>query len=137
MRVNSIASIAAGDQRFSTLIAALKAGGLVDTLDGAGPFTVFAPTNTAFAVLGDDAVNNLLKPENKQLLTDVLTYHVIAGKVGSSDVVTLESAKTVQGGSIRVTLRDGGVFINNARIQTVDIQASNGVIHVIDTVLVP
>ncbi len=134
---NSIVAIASGDPRFSTLVAAVKAAGLVDTLNGAGPFTVFAPTNTAFAVLGEEAISSLLKPENKKLLTDVLTYHVVAGKVGSSDVVKVQSAKTVQGGNVRVTLRDGGVFINSARIQIVDIAASNGVIHVIDTVLLP
>ena len=134
---NSIVAIASGDPRFSTLVAAVKAAGLVDTLNGAGPFTVFAPTNTAFAVLGEETISTLLKPENKKLLTDILTYHVVAGKVGSTDVVKVQSAKTVQGGNVRVTLRDGGVFINNARIQIVDIAASNGVIHVIDTVLLP
>jgi transforming growth factor-beta-induced protein len=133
----TIVAIAAGDARFSTLVAAVKAAGLVDTLNGAGPFTVFAPTNTAFAVLGDDTLKTLLKPENKKTLTDILLYHVVAGKVGSADVVKTHGLKTALGKNVNVQLRDGGVFINNARIQIVDIQASNGVIHVIDTVLIP
>jgi transforming growth factor-beta-induced protein len=133
----TIVDIAAGDARFSTLVAAVKAAGLVDTLNGAGPFTVFAPTNTAFAVLGEDTIKGLLKPENKKALTDILLYHVVAGKVGSADVVKTHAVKTVLGKNVNVSLRDGGVFINSARIQIVDIQASNGVIHVIDTVLLP
>jgi transforming growth factor-beta-induced protein len=133
----SIVDIAAGDARFSTLVAAVKAAGLVDTLNGAGPFTVFAPTNTAFAVLGEDTIKGLLKPENKKALTDILLYHVVAGKVGSADVVKTHAVKTVLGKNVNVSLRDGGVFINSARIQIVDLQASNGVIHVIDTVLLP
>jgi transforming growth factor-beta-induced protein len=133
----TIVAIASGDARFSTLVAAVKAAGLVDTLNGAGPFTVFAPTNTAFAVLGDDTLKTLLKPENKKTLTDILLYHVVAGKVGSADVVKTHGLKTALGKNVNVQLRDGGVFINNARIQIVDIQASNGVIHVIDTVLIP
>jgi transforming growth factor-beta-induced protein len=133
----TIVDIAAGDARFSTLVAAVKAAGLVDTLNGAGSFTVFAPTNTAFAVLGDDTLKTLLKPENKKTLTDILLYHVVAGKVGSADVVKTSAVKTVLGKNVNVSLRDGGVFINSARIQIVDIQASNGVIHVIDTVLLP
>ncbi len=133
----TIVDIAAGDTRFSTLVAAVKAAGLVDTLNGAGPFTVFAPTNSAFAVLGEDTINGLLKPENKKALTDILLYHVAAGKVGSADVVKTHAVKTVLGRNVNVSLRDGGVFINSARIQIVDIQASNGVIHVIDTVLLP
>jgi transforming growth factor-beta-induced protein len=133
----TVVDVAVGDARFTTLVAAVKAAGLVDTLNGAGPFTVFAPTNSAFAVLGEDTINGLLKPENKKALTDILLYHVVAGKVGSADVVKTQAVKTVSGKNVNVVLRDGGVFINSARIQIVDVQASNGVIHVIDTVLLP
>lgn len=134
---NNIIDIASSNKDFSTLVAAVKAAGLVDTLQGPGPFTVLAPTNAAFAVLGKETLDTLLKPENKQLLVGILTYHVVAGKALSGDVVKATTIKTVNGKNITVSLRDGGVFINAARIQTVDIVASNGVIHVIDTVLLP
>lgn len=133
----SIVEIAAGNDDFSTLVAALKAAGLVDVLSGEGPFTVFAPTNAAFEKLPAGTVESLLKPENKQKLTDVLTYHVVPGKVYASDVVELSEATTVQGGSIAITVSDSGVMVDNANVVTTDIKASNGVIHVIDGVILP
>ena len=122
---------------FETLVAAVQAADLVETLKGEGPFTVFAPTNAAFAKLPAGTVDTLLKPENKQKLTDVLTYHVVAGAVYASDVVELSEATTVQGGSIEITVSDGAVMVDNANVVTTDIEASNGVIHVIDGVILP
>ncbi len=121
---------------FKTLVAAVKAAGLVDTLKGKGPFTVFAPTDEAFAKLPAGTVEELLKPENKKKLTDILTYHVLAGKVMAADVKTME-AKTVQGSSAAVKVADGKVTIDKANVIKTDIEASNGVIHVIDTVIIP
>jgi uncharacterized surface protein with fasciclin (FAS1) repeats len=121
---------------FKTLAAALKAAGLVDTLKGKGPFTVFAPTDEAFAKLPAGTVESLLKPENKQKLTDILTYHVVPGSVASADVVKMSSAKTVQGESVKIDATDG-VRINDAKVVKADIDCTNGVIHVIDTVLLP
>ena len=128
-------AVAAGS--FNTLVAAVKAAGLVDTLKGDGPFTVFAPTDDAFAALPEGTVETLLKPENKEQLQAVLTYHVLAGSVMSGDIAgkTL-SPQTVNGQTIDVDATDG-VKINNANVVTADIEASNGVIHVIDTVLLP
>ncbi len=128
-------AIAAG--QFKTLAAALTAAGLVDTLKGPGPFTVFAPTDAAFAALPAGKVDTLLKPENKAKLTAILTYHVVAGKVMAVDVVKLKEAKTVNGAMVAVKVDGGNVMINNAKVTTPDIAASNGVIHVIDTVLLP
>jgi uncharacterized surface protein with fasciclin (FAS1) repeats len=128
-------AVAAG--QFKTLAAALQAAGLVETLKGKGPFTVFAPTDAAFAKLPAGTVEMLLKPENKAKLTAVLTYHVVAGKVMAADVVKVTSAKTVQGGAVAVKVTGGKVTIDNANVVTADIAASNGVIHVIDTVLMP
>ena len=128
-------AVAAGS--FKTLAAALQAAGLVETLKGKGPFTVFAPTDEAFAKLPKGTVEDLLKPENKAKLTAILTYHVVAGKVMAADVVKVTSAKTVQGGSVAVKVDGGKVTIDNANVVTTDIAASNGVIHVIDTVLMP
>ena len=128
-------AVAAG--QFKTLAAALQAAGLVDTLKGAGPFTVFAPTDAAFAKLPAGTVESLLKPENKAKLTAILTYHVVPGKVMAADVVKLKDAKTVQGGSVKISAMGGKVTIDNANVATTDIAASNGVIHVIDTVLMP
>jgi uncharacterized surface protein with fasciclin (FAS1) repeats len=128
-------AVAAGE--FKTLAAALDAAGLVDTLKGAGPFTVFAPTDAAFAKLPAGTVENLLKPENKDQLTAILTYHVVAGEVMAADVVKLDEAKTVNGKSVDVTAEGGKVMINDAKVTTADIAASNGVIHVIDTVILP
>ena len=126
-----------GAGQFKTLAAALGAAGLVDTLKGTGPFTVFAPTDAAFAKLPAGTVEMLLKPENKAKLTAILTYHVVAGKVMAADVVKVTSAKTVQGGSVAVKVMGGKVTIDAANVVTTDIAASNGVIHVIDTVLMP
>ena len=127
-------AMAAGN--FKTLCAAVKAAGLVDTLKGKGPFTVFAPTDEAFAKLPAGTVEDLLKPENKKKLTDILTYHVLSGKVMAKDVKTME-AKTVQGSNAMVKVADGKVTIDKANVVKTDIEASNGVIHVIDTVIMP
>jgi uncharacterized surface protein with fasciclin (FAS1) repeats len=121
---------------FNTLVAAIKAAGLVDTLKGPGPFTVFAPTDEAFAKLPPGTVESLLKPENKEKLQKILTYHVVAGKTMAKDVVKLHSVKTVEGGMLTIK-SSGGVMVNNAHVTKTDIVASNGVIHVIDTVLMP
>ena len=133
----NIVEIAAGNDDFSTLVAAVKAAGLVDVLIGEGPFTVFAPTNAAFAKLPAGTVESLLKPENKEQLVAVLTYHVVAGKVMAADVVTLDSAVTVQGESVSISASDAGVMVDGATVVMTDIEASNGVIHVIDTVILP
>lgn len=121
---------------FKTLAAALQVAGLVDTLKGEGPFTVLAPTDEAFAKLPAGTIETLLKPENKAKLTAILTYHVVAGNVKAADVVKLISAKTVQGQTVAIDATDG-VKINNAKVVKADIETSNGVIHVIDTVLLP
>ncbi len=131
-----IVAIAAANEDFSTLVAAVKAAGLVETLQGDGPFTVFAPTNAAFAALPDGTVEMLLKPENKDKLTAILTYHVIPAKVMAADVSTGEVA-TVQGGKVAVKVADGKVTVDDAKVVKTDIVASNGVIHVIDKVIMP
>jgi uncharacterized surface protein with fasciclin (FAS1) repeats len=123
--------------QFKTLAAALTAAGLVDTLKGAGPFTVFAPTDEAFAKLPAGTVENLLKPENKQQLTDILTYHVVSGKVMAADVAGMDEAKSVNGKMIDVEAAGGTVKVSGATVTATDIAASNGVIHVIDTVILP
>jgi uncharacterized surface protein with fasciclin (FAS1) repeats len=128
-------AVAAG--KFNTLAAALKAAGLVDTLKGAGPFTVFAPTDEAFAKLPAGTVETLLKPENKAKLVSILTYHVVAGKVTSKEVAGMKSGKTVNGKEVAVETKGGKVMINTATVVKPDIEASNGVIHVIDAVLMP
>ena len=128
-------AIAAGD--FKTLATALKAAGLVDTLKGKGPYTVFAPTDAAFAKLPAGTVESLLKPENKAKLTSILTYHVVAGDVKAADVVKLTSAKTLNGQSVTVKAQSGMVMIDGAHVVKADIAASNGTIHVIDSVLMP
>ncbi len=127
-------AVAAGN--FTTLAAALTAAGLVETLKGEGPFTVFAPTDAAFAALPAGTVEDLLKPENKDKLTAILTYHVVPGKVMSTDLTEGMMAKTVQGGEATITL-EGGAKVDGAVISTADIEASNGVIHVIDSVIMP
>lgn len=127
-------AVAAGN--FTTLAAALTAAGLVETLKGAGPFTVFAPTDAAFAALPAGTVEDLLKPENKDKLVAILTYHVLPGKVMSTDLSEGLMAKTVNGAEVTITL-DGGAKVNGAVISAADIAASNGVIHVIDTVILP
>lgn len=132
----TIVDIAAGDENFSTLVAAVQAAGLVDTLKGDGPFTVFAPTNDAFAALPAGTVENLLKPENKDQLTAILTYHVVPGKVMSGDLSNGMTATTVQGSDVTI-MTEGGVTVQGANVTTADIEASNGVIHVIDAVILP
>ena len=133
----TIAEVAAGNDDFSTLVAALQAAGLVDVLAGEGPYTVFAPTNEAFAALPPGTVENLLKPENKDQLIAVLTYHVVPGAVYAEDVTKLDSATTVQGDTVEIAANMGKVKIDNANVVATDIEASNGVIHVIDTVILP
>jgi transforming growth factor-beta-induced protein len=134
----TIVDVAVADGRFKTLVAALQAAGLVDTLKGVGPFTVFAPTDEAFAKLPAGTIDTLLKPENKQKLTDILLYHVVAGKVMAADVVKLTSASTVLGKDVTITVKDGKVFLNGTvQVIITDIETSNGVIHVIDAVLLP
>ena len=122
---------------FSTLVAAVKAAGLVETLKGEGPFTVFAPTDSAFAALPEGTLTSLLKPDNKEKLQSILTYHVVAGKVLAKDVVSLSHAKTVQGGKLAIHTTDSGVTVNGAKVVKTDILCSNGVIHVIDAVVLP
>jgi uncharacterized surface protein with fasciclin (FAS1) repeats len=128
-------AVAAGS--FKTLAAALKAADLVGTLKGEGPFTVFAPTDAAFAKLPAGTVESLLKPENKAKLIAILTYHVVPGKVMAKDVVKLTSAKTVEGQSVAIAVKNGSVMINGAKVTATDIMAKNGVIHVIDAVILP
>jgi len=132
-----IVDTAVHNEDFSTLVAAVQAADLVDVLKGEGPFTVFAPTNEAFAKLPDGTVESLLEPENKDQLIAVLTYHVVAGKVLAADVVGLDSAETVQGESIEIDVSDDGVTVEGANVIKTDIETSNGVIHVIDTVMIP
>ncbi|MEN2280541.1 fasciclin domain-containing protein [Algoriphagus sp. SE2] len=132
-----IVDLAVSQDFLTTLVAAVKAGDLVDVLKGEGPFTVFAPTNEAFAKLPAGTVETLLKPENKAQLVKILTYHVVPGKVMSTDLKNGQMAKTVEGSSIKVTLKDGKAMINNATVTAADIEADNGVVHVIDTVIMP
>ncbi|MFT6856393.1 MAG: putative surface protein with fasciclin (FAS1) repeats [Cyclobacteriaceae bacterium] len=131
-----IVAIAAGTEAFSTLVAGLTAGELVSTLQGEGPFTVFAPTNAAFAALPEGTLETLLKPENKDQLVAILTYHVVAGKVMSTDLSDGMKAATVNGAEITITTT-GGAKVNGANVVTADVEASNGVIHVIDAVILP
>ncbi len=134
-KAGDIVEVAAGNESFTTLVAAVKAAGLVDTLKGDGPFTVFAPTNEAFAKLPAGTVEDLLKPENKEKLVAILTYHVVPGKVMAADVKAGQVA-TVQGGKVTITT-DDGVKVDGAKVVTPDVAASNGVIHVIDSVILP
>ncbi len=133
----NIVTVAATAGDFNTLVAAVKAAGLVETLQGEGPYTVFAPNDAAFAKLPAGTVDSLLLPENKDKLVSILTYHVVAGKVMSTDVVNLSSADTVQGSAVSISTTDSGVQVNDATVIATDVQATNGVIHVIDTVLIP
>ena len=128
-------AVAAGS--FKTLVAAVKAADLVETLKGKGPFTVFAPTDEAFAKLPKETLESLLKPENKKKLAAILTYHVVSGKVMAKDVVKLTEAKTVQGSSVKIAVKDGKVMVDGATVAKADIECTNGVIHVIDTVVIP
>jgi uncharacterized surface protein with fasciclin (FAS1) repeats len=123
--------------QFGTLATALDAAGLVETLKGPGPFTVFAPTDDAFAKLPAGTLESLLKPENKAQLTAILTYHVVPGTVRAADVIKLDEAKTVNGEMLAVKVSGGTVMINDAKVTATDIAASNGVIHIIDTVVLP
>ena len=132
-----IVDTAVGAGSFNTLVAAVKAADLVDTLKGTGPFTVFAPTDAAFAKLPAGTLDDLLKPENKAKLQAILTYHVVPGKVMAADVVKLKSAKTAQGQELTIKVEGDTVTVNNAKVVKTDIACSNGVIHVIDTVLLP
>lgn len=135
-QAQDIVDVAAKNGSFTTLVKAVQAAGLVDTLKGKGPFTVFAPTDAAFAKLPAGTVEDLLKPENKQKLVSVLTYHVVPGKVMAKDVKS-GPAKTVQGSNVTLKADGGKVMVDNATVTTADVAASNGVIHVIDTVILP
>ncbi len=128
-------AVAAGS--FNTLTKALRAAGLVETLKGKGPFTVFAPTDAAFAKLPAGTLEDLLKPENKQKLAEILTYHVVSGKVAAADVTQLKTAKTVNGKSVRISTVGESVMVDDATVVKADVMASNGVIHVIDSVILP
>jgi transforming growth factor-beta-induced protein len=132
-----IIATAAAAGSFNTLAAALQAADLTDALKGEGPFTVFAPTDDAFKKLPPGTVESLLKPENKDKLRAILTYHVVAGKVTAAQAMKLSSAKTLNGQHLAITTHDGTVMVNNAKVVKADIPASNGVIHVIDTVILP
>lgn len=132
-----IVDLAVGNDNLKTLVAAVKAAGLVDVLKGDGPFTVFAPTDAAFAALPKGTLEMLLKPENKAKLVAVLTYHVVSGKVMSTDLSNKMKAATVQGEKITVTINSKGVKINDAKVIAADVKASNGVVHVIDKVILP
>jgi uncharacterized surface protein with fasciclin (FAS1) repeats len=132
-----IVSLAVGNENLSTLVAAVKAAGLVETLQSDGPFTVFAPTNEAFAALPAGTLESLLKPENKAKLTSILTYHVVPAKVMSGDLSNGQKAKTVEGDEVKVTMNNQGVMINDAKVVAADVSASNGVVHVIDKVILP
>jgi uncharacterized surface protein with fasciclin (FAS1) repeats len=132
-----IVDVAVSAGRFKTLAAALEAAGLVDTLKGEGPFTVFAPTDEAFAALPAGTIEHLLKPENRYQLVSILTYHVVPGKVYAADVIKINSARTVNGADITIRIMDHGVAVDGANVIGTDIPASNGVIHVIDSVITP
>jgi uncharacterized surface protein with fasciclin (FAS1) repeats len=133
----TIVETAVAADGFDTLVAAVKAAGLVDVLSSKGPFTVFAPTDEAFAALPDGTLESLLKPENKGKLVAILKYHVVPGKVMASKVVTLDEAKTAQGSSVSIAVKDGTVMVDKAKVLKTDIECSNGVIHVIDKVILP
>ncbi len=132
-----IVDVAIGSPDHTTLVAAVTAAGLVETLKGAGPFTVFAPTNAAFSALPAGTVEGLLKPESKEALTGILTYHVVAGAVKAADLKDGQKVKTLQGEELTVTIKDGKVMINGANVTAADLAGSNGVVHVVDAVLMP
>ncbi|WP_286747002.1 fasciclin domain-containing protein [Roseivirga sp. UBA1976] len=136
-QTKDIVDLAAGNENLSTLVAAVKAAGLVETLKGDGPFTVFAPTNEAFAALPEGTLEMLLKPENKDKLIAILTYHVVAAKVMSTDLSNGQKAKTVQGEQVSVMINNGRVMISGAQVVVADVKASNGVVHVINKVILP
>lgn len=132
-----IVDLAAGNDNLKTLVAAVKAGGLVDVLKSDGPFTVFAPTDQAFAALPEGTLESLLKPENKDQLASILKYHVVAGKVKSSDLSNGQKAATVQGEKVGVSIKNGKVKIDDAQVIMADVEAKNGIVHVIDKVILP
>ncbi|HHX8649007.1 fasciclin domain-containing protein [Vibrio antiquarius] len=132
-----IVDVATENGSFNTLVAAVRAADLVDTLKGEGPFTVFAPTDDAFAKLPDGTIDMLLMPENKDKLVSILTYHVVPGKVMAADVVKLDKATTVQGQDVMIKTMGDKVMVNDANVMATDVKAKNGVIHVIDTVIMP
>ena len=134
---DTIVGVASEAGQFNTLLAAAKAAGLADALSSSGPLTVFAPTDEAFAKLGQGTINDLLKPENKQKLVSILTYHVVSGELPASKVLSRNDATTLNGQRIDFTQNDRGAFVDNARIIATDVDASNGVIHVIDSVIIP
>ncbi|MEM8669090.1 MAG: fasciclin domain-containing protein [Planctomycetota bacterium] len=133
----TIPELAIGAGKFKTLVAAAKAAGLVDALSGDGPLTVFAPTDDAFAKLPKGTVESLLKPENKSKLADILKYHVVSGRVYSEDALAAKAAKTLQGSSVSIGIKNGAARVNDAKLVATDVDASNGVIHIIDSVLIP
>jgi len=137
MQKETIVDVAVGNENFSTLVTALKAADLVGALQGEGPFTVFAPTNEAFSKLPQETLNELLQPENKKDLQAVLTYHVVDGKVDAETAMGLTEAPTLQGEKLAISVDGSNVMINQAQVVAVDIGASNGIIHVIDTVILP
>jgi len=134
---SDIVDLAVNTEFLSTLVAAVKAGDMVETLKGAGPYTVFAPTNEAFAALPEGTLENLLKPENRDQLQKILAYHVVSGEVKSSQLSDGMQAKSVEGSKINIAVSEEGAKINDARVVTADISASNGVVHVIDKVILP
>ncbi len=133
----TVVDIAIGSPDHTTLVTAVTAAGLVETLSGTGPFTIFAPTNAAFAALPAGTVENLLKPESKEMLTSILTYHVVAGNVMAADLTDGQIVKTLNGQDLKVSIKDGKVMINGANVTAADLAGSNGVIHVLDSVLMP
>jgi uncharacterized surface protein with fasciclin (FAS1) repeats len=133
----NVLETAASAGQFKTLAAAIDAAGLGETLKGPGPFTVFAPTDAAFAKLPAGTVENLLKPENRDRLAAILTYHVVPGMVTAAEVTKLNAAKTANGQTVNIKTDGGSVMVNDAKVITADIPASNGIIHVIDTVMLP
>ena len=134
-RGNTIAAIVANDPNFSTLLSAVQAAGLVDTLNSAGPYTVFAPTNAAFAKIPADQLQSILN--DREQLRNLLLYHVVPGRVTAAQVVNLSSATTANGSDVRISRMNGNVMINDARVTRTDIRASNGIIHVVDSVIQP
>jgi uncharacterized surface protein with fasciclin (FAS1) repeats len=132
-----VVDVAIGSTDHTTLVAAVTAAGLVETLKGAGPFTIFAPTNAAFAALPAGTVDGLLKPESKAALTNILTYHVVAGAVKAADLKDGQKVKTLQGQELTVSIKDGKVKINRANVTAADLTGTNGVVHVVDAVLMP
>lgn len=137
VKAQDIVDLAVGQDNLKTLVAAVKAAGLVDVLKGKGPFTVFAPTDAAFAALPAGTLEMLLKPENKDKLVAILTYHVVAGQVMSTDLSNGQEAATVQGEKVKISIYGGKVKISGANVIAADVKASNGVVHVIDAVILP